>query len=226
MRAVLRVREIVAVAAGLLLSLACDKGQAEVSPPGSSGGSSVAASRGGGEGAGGAGSSGPGAPATGAEPVRCEPTIEAEPTGFFGMRMILRLPQDVELVEQNPFFARAPNGSQVARCGPPLTFAGVGFMRSGSALKDVRRTVLRMRGLPPEAISGFEGEQDQGSTHSATYVAPTGPNGEPAAKGFIFLRRDREWVYWIVFEGRPEDYASLDPVFRASALSLLVQGAR
>ena len=223
MRSSLRVREIVAVAAGLLLSLACDKGQAETSTPGSSRGSSTVSS-GGGEAAG-PGSSGPGAAPTGAEPARCEPTIEAEPTGFFGMRMIVRLPQDVELVEQNPFFARTPNGSQVARCGPPLTFAGIGFMRSSSALKDVRRTVLRLRGLPPEAISGFEGEQDQGSTHSATYVAPTGPNGEPAAKGFVFLRRDREWVYWIVFEGRAEDYASLDRVFRASALSLLVQGA-
>ncbi len=226
MRGVLRWRGAATVALGVSLALACDKNEAEAAPPSGSGAVSASPSSspsGSGEGPAAGSSPGAGASEGVAVPAaRCEPTLDAEPTGFFGMRMILRLPMGLDLVEQNPFFARMATGGQATTCGARITFAGVGFLRSSAGLGEVRKTVLRLRGLPPEAISGFEGEQNLGAQASAIYMAAAGSNGEPAAKGWIFLRREREWVYWVIYETRPEDYAGLDMMFRASTQSLLV----
>lgn len=224
MRGVLRWRGAAILALGVSLALACDKNEAEAAPPSGSGAVSASSSSSG-SGEAPVGTSPGSGPADGGSTVqaaRCEPALDAEPTGFFGMRMILRLPMGLDLVEQNPFFARMATGGQATTCGARITFAGVGFLRSSAGLGEVRKTVLRLRGLPPEAITGFEGEQNLGAQASATYVAAAGSNGEPAAKGWILLRREREWVYWVIYETRPEDYAGLDMLFRSSTQSLLV----
>lgn len=214
------------IVAALLIAVACDKGQAGAAVPSgdsSGGGGGGGSSQGGGSGEAGStvGAEAGGGGGADAGP-RCDPALESEIIGFFGMRMLIKLPQGVELIEQNPFFARSSTGGQASSCGVPVTFAGLGFFRSSAPLPEVRRTVMRMRGLPPEVLS-FEGESNQANQLSATFNAAAGAKGEPAAKGLVLLRRDREWVYWLILEAKPEDFGRLDGVFRASAASLMVQ---
>jgi len=210
------------IVAALLVAVACDKGQAGAATPGSgsAGGGSEAGSGSAGVVSGSDGGSG-GSDAQGAAP-RCDPALSSEMIGFFGMRMLIKLPEGVELVEQNPFFARSATGGQASSCGASVTFAALGFFRSSAPLGESRRTVMRMRGLAPGALS-FEGESNQTNALSATFNAAAGEKGEPAAKGLVLLRRDREWVYWLILEAKPDDFGRLEGVFQASVASLMVQ---
>ena len=53
----------------------------------------------------------------------CTVELDADPTTFFRGRVILKLPKGVELVEQNPFFARVERNGIPSACGGSLNFA-------------------------------------------------------------------------------------------------------
>lgn len=215
---------------GLFISagIACDR-PAGANPPASGG----AASSGGGPGgvpAGGAASQaggGGGEAAAPSEPAPppCEPALDDQPTAFFGGRFLMRMPKGTELVEQNPFFARSSSGGQMSSCGVPVPFEAVGFLRSSSAVPLVRKHVLMLRGLDPDALT-MGPDQTQGETTITSYEAGAGSRGEPPLKGLVLIRRDRGWFYWALLEAAPDDFPKVEQLFRASFASLIVRPVR
>lgn len=208
-----------------LASLGCDK-PAETNAPAGQGATTAGASAAGGGPAGApageAGAGGPsGAEASAPAAPPCAPELDIQPTAFFGYRILMSLPKGVEMVEQNPFFARSTSGAQVSSCGSRIPFAAVGYVRSTASLAAIRKHIMMLRGFEPEELS-YSNERSQGDTTVATYdVASDAP-----LRGLVFFKRDRGWYYWGLYEASPEDFPSLEGIFRQSFASLLIRPVR
>ncbi|MEZ4453562.1 MAG: hypothetical protein R3B09_29160 [Nannocystaceae bacterium] len=188
--------------------------------PGDAGGGGTPGSAGGGSSA-----SGTAASNTVAAPPPCQPALDAEPTGLFGMRLLIKLPAGVELIEENPFYARSVGGNQASSCGTQIHFSALGYLRSAAPLVDVRKYVLRLRGLSGESPS-FSGETNLGSTLSSIYEVPQSESGAPPLRGWMVLRRDGAWVYWTLFEAHPSNFAALEGVFKAATQSIMIRSVK
>lgn len=178
-----------------------------------SGGGSVAASPGGNPG---------GNPS--AAPPHCQPALDEDPTGLFGFRLLLRLPVGVELMEQNPFYARSVGANQASSCGTPIYFTAIGYLRSAAPLTDVRKYVLQLRGLAQ--APSFSGESNQGSQLTAIYEVPQSSTGAPPLRGWMLLRRDGSWVYWVLLEAHPSNFAALEATFKAVTSSVMIRSVK
>jgi hypothetical protein len=227
---VLRCRSgIPAFALVLALGLACDK-PAETSAPAGGGAGAGAggaaagpnAADGGPAGAGGAGAEGSQAGDAGAAAAPpCQAELDLQPTAFFGYRILMSLPKGVEMVEQNPFFARSATGTQVSSCGTTIPFGAIGYVRSTASLAAIRKHIMMLRGFEPEELS-YSNETSQGDTTIATYDV----SGDAGIRGLVFFKRDRGWYYWALYEASSEDFPNLEGVFRSSFASLLIRPVR
>ena len=192
-------------------------------PPGS--GSAVAGSPAGAPGAAGAAGAGQGggdAGEAGEAPAApaCAPVLDIQPTSFFSARILLTLPKGVELIEQNPFFARSASADQVDSCGRPIPFAALGYVRSAASLTEIRRHVMGLHGFEDVA---FSGESTQGDTTVATYDVDAGGT---AIRGILLFKRDGGWYYWALYEAAPEDFPQVEPIYRQSFESLMIRPVR
>ncbi|MCA9695621.1 MAG: hypothetical protein KC636_38950 [Myxococcales bacterium] len=139
------------------------------------------------------------------------------PTTFFG-RMQLPLPKGLELVEQNPFFARVRQTSYRTDCGVQVQFAAVGYLQDTStALTDLKVALLEFRGIPREQISGWEQESGDNQRFTGAYVVNAGPGGEPPLKGWLSLQRSGGATYFVIFETDPGAWSASEATFKASA---------
>ncbi|MCA9660206.1 MAG: hypothetical protein KC486_17810 [Myxococcales bacterium] len=133
----------------------------------------------------------------------------------------MSLPKGVEMVEQNPFFARSATGTQVSSCGTTIPFAALGYVRSTASQAAIRKHIMMLRGFEPEELS-FSNESTQGDTTIATYDV----SGNAGIRGLVFFKRDRGWYYWGLYEASTEDFSTLEGVFRSSFASLLIRPVR
>ncbi len=207
------------IAGGLALA-ACDK-PSESTPPTESAvaGGPAAAEQGSVAPAGGQAAA-PDAAAPGAAepaPPPCQPDLDIQPTSFFAHRILLTLPKGVEMVEQNPFFARSASATQTDSCGVAIPFAAVGYVRSSASLAEIRQHVMLLRGF--ENVN-YSAESSQGGTTIATYDVSA--KGVPL-RGLVFFKKDAGWYYWGLFEASPEAFGSLERLYRASIASLLIR---
>lgn len=214
----------VVVSAAGLAQLACDKTSESASPNGPAASGAVAAEPAGGEAVAGAGGQAPASDpaAAAAEPAAppCQPDLDIQATSFFAHRILLTLPKGVELVEQNPFFARSASPTQTDSCGVAIPFAAVGYVRSSASLAEIRQHVMLLRGFDNVTYSA---ESSQGGTTIATYdVSAKGTS----IRGLVFFKQDGGWYYWGLFEASPEAFGSLERLYRASIGSLLIRPVR
>lgn len=222
-----------------LVLYGCDKPASGSSPPvvgtADAGGKPIAGgSSGGGASTGSSSGSSPGSasggPSSGTNagtsvaPAPCQPALDDEPTGLFGFRMLLRLPVGVELMEQNPFYARSVAANQASSCGTPVYFTAIGYLRSTAPLTDVRKYVLQLRGLAQAPT--FAGESNLGSQLQAIYEVPQSQSGAPPLRGWLVLKRDGGWVYWVLLEAHPSNFAALEGTFKAVTSSLMIRSVK
>lgn len=158
----------------------------------------------------------PGEPA----PPPCHPDLDIQPTSFFAHRFLITLPKGIELVEQNPFFARSATATQTDSCGIGIPLAAVGYVRSSASLADIRQHVMLLRGFEDVKYSA---DSSQGGTTIATYDVLA---GETPLRGLVFFKQDAGWYYWGLFEATPETFGSLERIYRASIASLLIRSVR
>ncbi|MCB9754386.1 MAG: hypothetical protein H6713_30960 [Myxococcales bacterium] len=222
-----RFRITTIVVACLALAPACDqKSSSGSNPPG------VANNANGGGGAGQpvAGGPSPGGPGPAnssgggvAAPPPCTVELDDAPTGFFNKRLAVTLPKGVELVEQNPFFALVERNDIPSSCGATLHFAAVGYVRPSGTTAEIRDQLLSFRGIPPEQISGWEQEADDGTNYTAVYNA-SASGGAPAIKGLLTMRRGGEGaMYFVIYEATPAAWSQIEPSLRASLADVSVR---
>lgn len=176
-----------------------------------------------------AGSSGAGATpgvTPGQAPAACVPQVNDLSTSLFAGRVLIRLPKGVELVEQNPYYARMAAAQQATSCGAEVHYAAVGFFQQpANSITEVRDQLLELRGIPRETITWSE-EGTRGRNYTAAYAAAADPKtGAPPTRGWLVLREapNDKYAYFALFETDEASFAGLLPVFQESGRNLLVK---
>lgn len=154
----------------------------------------------------------------------CDVALADVPTPLFGERLLIRMPRNVEMLEENPTFASAQaSGGFVVTCDAVLRRAGVMVFQNDDAksLGDYAREVTELL-----EKNGYVGARDiewtapRTNGRRGTVVIPA-LHGQPETELLLDIRRFRDLLVLVMFDALPEDFARLSPSLHASADSLL-----
>ncbi len=154
----------------------------------------------------------------------CQPAIADAPAAFFGERVLVRMPKNVEMREDNPTFAVAQvSGGFVVTCDATLLRASLMIFHNDpkKTLGDSGREFVEVL-----EKQGFVGARDIQWTERSeglrgrAHIPAT--ESQPAVELLVDIRRRFDLMPILVYEARPEDFAKLEPSIVASADSLLV----
>ncbi len=219
-------------AMALLLSFGC-KGKVPegTNPPGDDGGTAVNTDGGGGSGEDGGNADGGGDGDGGeAPPVAKECPAEVSDTPFelfassIPGRVLVRLPKNTTVYEENPFLYLVPNANQQSTCDVIVSRMAFGYYATDAKLDPVksRDDVMSKLGLPPEEISGWEEEKPAGRNYTGIYKVPEGKNGEPPIQGVFVLKEAADFTVWAVYEAHPNAFPAVKATYLQSAAKLLL----
>lgn len=214
----------------LVLGLAvagCGKKTPEgTTPPGETGAGGAAAGggdsgdAGGGEGGGDAGEAG-----GGDDPTQkvCDAEVSDTPKALFSDNVILRLPKGMDLVEENPFFARIVTRDTVSTCDGVINFSALGYFQADPAksLKEIRDDVMGQRGLGDASITWGD-ETEKGRDYSGSYSVPEDDKGNPPIKGWMVLKEKGGFMFWYLQETHPNAWNALHKTFQESGNRLRI----
>jgi hypothetical protein len=210
-------------------------------PPGETGGGSDAAGGGGDAGAGGdtaggggdagagGGDAGGGDKAAGGgeegpDPNKvCDAEVGGTPTALFANNVVVRLPKGMELVEENPFFARISTKDTVSTCDAVINFSAVGYFQADPARdpKKTRDETLAARGLPADQAT-WSDETVKGRDYTGAYELPADDKGNPPIKGWMVLKEKNGFTFWYLLETHPNAWNALKKTFQESGKKLLI----
>jgi hypothetical protein len=194
---------------------------------GDAGGGGDTAGGGGGD-AGGGGDTAAGGGDTGGEPAQdpnkvCDAEVGGTPTALFANNVVVRLPKGMELIEENPFFARISTKDTVSTCDAIINFSAVGYFQADPARdpKKTRDETLAARGLPAGDATWSE-ETVKGRDYTGAYELPADDKGNPPIKGWMVLKEKNGFTFWYLLETHPNAWNALKKTFQESGKKLLI----
>ena len=154
----------------------------------------------------------------------CPAEVGVAPTAFFRDRVLVRLPPGVEgeqVPERSTNFARSPSPVAMG-CEPDL--AAAVFVESqrklrGQAMNMERARLFSDLNFPAEhELEIFDGAD----THDTTFVVRF-PDHPVWGTTWVYMRMVESygWVHTIGFVTESSDYHSLEPLFAASAKTMI-----
>ena len=173
--------------------------------------------------AGGAGGDAPAGDAPADSSKVCDAEVSDTPRALFADNVLIRLPKGVELVEENPFFARITSKNTQSTCDAIVSFAAVGYFQTDvtKTVTQVRDETIKQRGMDPSSITWGE-ETTKNRDYSGSYEAGEGPKGEPPLKGWLSLKDKGGSTFWVAFETHPNAWNAVKKSFQESAKRLLI----
>jgi hypothetical protein len=224
-----------------LTAAGCGKKTPEgTNPPGETGGGGDTAGGGGGDAGGGGGDTAGGGDAAGGgdtaggggdaggepqqDPTKvCDAEVGGTPTALFANNVVVRLPKGMELVEENPFFARISTKDTVSTCDAIINFSAVGYFQADPARdpKKTRDETLAARGLPAGDATWSE-ETVKGRDYTGAYELPADDKGNPPIKGWMVLKEKNGFTFWYLLETHPNAWNALKKTFQESGKKLLI----
>ncbi|MDC0719819.1 hypothetical protein [Nannocystis bainbridge] len=187
------------------------------------GGDSGGGDAGGGESAGEAGGDAGGGDSDVSQKV-CDAEVGDTPKAVFADNVILRLPKGMELVEENPFFARISTKDTVSTCDGVISFGALGYFQADATktVKQVRdETIQAARGVPPNEVTWTE-ETEKGRDYSGSYSIPEDAKGNPPIKGWFVLKEKAGFTFWYALETHPNAWNALAKTFQESGNRLRI----
>lgn len=215
----------------LVLGLAvagCGKKTPEgTTPPGETGAGGVAAGDGdsGSAGGGESGEGGEAAASGGEDPSQkvCDAEVSDTPKALFGDNVILRLPKGMDLVEENPFFARIVTRDTVSTCDGVINFSALGYFQADTSkpIKTIRDEVIGQRGLGDASVT-WSDETEKGRDYAGAYSVPEDAQGNPPIKGWLVLKEKGGFLFWYLIETHPNAWNALHKTFQESGNRLRI----
>lgn len=226
-----------------LVAAGCGKKTPEgTNPPGETGGGGDAAGGGGGDAGGGGDTAGGGGDAGGGDaggggdkaggggeegpdPNKvCDASTSDTPTALFANNVVVRLPKGMELVEENPFFARIATKDTVSTCDAIISFGAVGYFQADPS-KDPKKTrdetIQAARGVPPSEVTWSE-ETVKNRDYAGQYDIPADDKGNPPIRGWFVLKEKGGFTFWYSLETHPNAWNALKKTFQESGKRLLI----
>ncbi|WP_143140154.1 hypothetical protein [Nannocystis exedens] len=202
-------------------------------PPGETGAGGASAGGGesgggeaGGESGGEAGGGDAGAAAGEPDPSQkvCDAEVGDTPKAVFADNVILRLPKGMDLVEENPFFARIATKETVSTCDGVISFGALGYFQTDASknVKQIRdETIQAARGVPPSEVT-WSDETEKGRDYSGSYSIPEDSKGNPPIKGWFVLKEKAGYTFWYALETHPNAWNALAKTFQESGNRLRI----
>lgn len=200
-----------------------ETGGSDVSAGGESGGGEAGGEKTGGEAGGEAGGENAGAE-DGPDPNKvCDAEVSDTPTALFANNVLLRLPKGMEMIEENPFFARISSGNTESVCSGIITFGAIGYFQADpkKPVKQTRDETLKQRGLDPAEIT-WSDETEKGRDYSGSYSVPADEKGSPPIRGWFVLKEKAGTTFWYALETHPNAWNALGKTFQESGKRLLI----
>lgn len=238
----LRILALPVLALTLAAGTNCGKKQPEgTTPPGETGGGDAAGGGdggggGGGEAGGGGGEAGGGGDAAGGgdkgggeeagpDPNKvCDAEVSDTPAAIFANNVVLRLPKGMELVEENPFFARIATKETISTCDGVISFGAIGYFQADPK-KDPKQTrdetIKAARGVDASEVTWAD-ETAKGRDYSASYSIPADDKGNPPIKGWFVIKEKGGNTFWYALETHPNAWNALAKTFQESGKRLLI----
>ena len=156
----------------------------------------------------------------------CEAKTSDSPTPLFGDKVLIRVPVNVELVEDNPTFARTfSSAGFVSACDATVKNMFVQVYENDpkkplkTYMQEVIDVTLTQSGYANGSRAGNPVESD--TDYHTIMEYPPG-KGTPAVKLYVVVVRRLNNVLLVVYEAVPEEFGLLQPSFKKSAESLLI----
>ena len=239
----LRILALPVLALSLSMTASCGKKTPDgTTPPGETGGDTAGGGdKGGGDGGGDAGGGGDGGgdkggdgggdkggggeePA-GPDPNKvCDAEVSETPAAIFANNVVLRLPKGMELVEENPFFARIATKETISTCDAIINFGAIGYFQADPK-KDPKvtrdETIKAARGVEASEVTWAD-ETLKGRDYSASYSIPADAKGNPPIKGWFVIKEKGGNTFWYALETHPNAWNALAKTFQESGKRLLI----
>lgn len=154
----------------------------------------------------------------------CDAEVGDTPKAVFADNVILRLPKGMDLVEENPFFARIGTKDTVSTCGGVISFGALGYFQADAAkpVKQVRdETIQAARGVPPSEVTWAD-ETEKGRDYSGSYSIPEDSKGNPPIKGWFVIKEKAGFTFWYALETHPNAWNALAKTFQESGNRLRI----
>jgi len=143
---------------------------------------------------------------------------------IFANNVVLRLPKGMELVEENPFFARIATKETVSTCDAIISFGAIGYFQADPK-KDPKQTrdetIKAARGVDPSEVTWAD-ETAKGRDYSASYSIPADDKGNPPIKGWFVIKEKGGNTFWYALETHPNAWNALAKTFQESGKRLLI----
>jgi hypothetical protein len=191
---------------------------------GESGGGEAGGGESGGEAGGGGGEASGGEGGGDASQKVCDAEVGDTPKAIFADNVILRLPKGMDLVEENPFFARIATKDTVSTCDGVISFGALGYFQADPAKnpKQTRdETIQAARGVPPGDVTWSE-ESEKGRDYQGSYSIPEDAKGNPPIKGWFVLKEKGGYTFWYALETHPNAWNALYKSFQESGNRLRI----
>jgi len=159
-----------------------------------------------------------------APPKQCDAQVADVPTALFDSKVLVRPPINVELIEENPTYAKT-YADFVSACE-----ATVDAMNLFVFENDKKKTMaVYMDEIIDQMLpkSGFaNGKRGKNHVESAndlhTEVEYAAGNGTPPAKLYVAATRKQQFILVAIYQTRPDEFSVLLPTFTASAKTIFV----
>ena len=146
---------------------------------------------------------------------------------MFADNVILRLPKGMDLVEENPFFARIMTKDTVSTCDGVISFGALGYFQAdpNKPVKQTRdETIQAARGVPPNEVTWTD-ETEKGRDYSGSYSIPEDAKGNPPIQGWFVIKEKGGYTFWYALETHPNAWNALAASFKESGNRLRISAA-
>ena len=154
----------------------------------------------------------------------CDAEVSDTPAAIFANNVVLRLPKGMELVEENPFFARIATKETVSTCDAIISFGAIGYFQADPK-KDPKvtrdETIKAARGVEASEVTWAD-ETLKGRDYSASYSIPADAKGNPPIKGWFVIKEKGGNTFWYALETHPNAWNALAKTFQESGKRLLI----
>jgi len=152
----------------------------------------------------------------------CDAEVSDTPTALFDNNVFLRTPKNVELVEQNPFFAMTMS-KPVSTCDAIVDRMAVAIVQSDPK-KDLHAVAENFLGANGYTGAGFESEEGDKQTNLKAIVSlPEGPKGEPPAKIWMTITRKYGKDFVLFYQTHPNAWNAVHKSFALSSERLIIK---
>lgn len=156
----------------------------------------------------------------------CAAKVADTPTALFGDKVLIRPPVNVELVEDNPAFAKTyASGGFVSACDATVDNMFL-YVFENDKKKDAATYMDEFISATLVKSGYVDGKRGKNFAESATQmdteIEYPAANGVPPAKLYVSVKKLYDNTMITVFTTRPDEFSALAPTFTESAASLIV----